>query len=296
MIPLVTHLEEITRTRELIAEAVRDLEREGRPAARELPLGVMVETPAAVVMIDAIHFRDRIILVALGIDALGNKHVLGLREGSTESTRVVRSLLSDLVERGLDADRPRLWVIDGGKALRRAITQTFGAAALIQRCQEHKRRNVLDHLPKTLHASVNRAMRDAYAASDADLARRQLQRLASSLTSKHPGAAASLREGLAETFTVARLRVPPTLARTLRSTNAVESMIEICRDHSANVKRWESGTMALRWCAAGLAEAKKQFRRVNGHLHLRALRTALDDHVAAAVTPPAYTAEQEVAA
>ena len=112
----------------------------------------------------------------------------------------------------------------------------------------------------------------------------------------HPGAAASLREGLAETFTVARLRVPPTLARTLRSTNVVESMIEICRDHSRNVKRWESGTMALRWCAAGLAEAKKQFRRVSGHLHLQALRSALEEHVRVAVAPPAYPVGQEVAA
>jgi putative transposase len=153
-------------------------------------------------MIDGIHFRDRVILVALGIDAQGNKHVLGLREGSTESTRVVRSLLSDLIERGLDADRARLWVIDGGKALRKAIVETFGATALIQRCQEHKRRNVIEHLPQELHASVGRAMRDAWDSADAHLAKKQLQRLATSLQSKHPGAAASLREGLDETLTV----------------------------------------------------------------------------------------------
>ena len=120
-----------------------------------------IEVALPVVMIDGIHFRGRVILVALGIDAQGNKHVLGLREGSTESTRVVRSLLSDLIERGLDADRARLWVIDGGKALRKAIVETFGATALIQRCQEHKRRNVIEHLPEELHASVGRAMRHA---------------------------------------------------------------------------------------------------------------------------------------
>ena len=134
-------------------------------------------------MIDGIHFRERVILVALGIDAQGNKHVLGLREGSTESTRVVRSLLSDLVERGLDADRPRLWVIDGGKALRRAIVECFGVNALIQRCQEHKRRNVIEHLPEELHASVGRALRDAWDSANADLAKKQLQRLATSLRS-----------------------------------------------------------------------------------------------------------------
>ena len=151
-------------------------------------------------MIDGIHFRDRVILLALGIDAQGNKHVLGLREGSTEATRVVASLLSDLVERGLDAQRMRLWVIDGGKALRRAVVQTFGPCALVQRCQEHKRRNVLEHLPEDMHASVKRALKDAWSASDAELGRKQLGRLASSLQARHPGAAASLREGLEETL------------------------------------------------------------------------------------------------
>jgi transposase-like protein len=133
-----------------------------------------------VVMIDGIHFRDRVILLAIGIDAQGNKHVLGLREGSTEAARVVASLLSDLIDRGLDAQRMRLWVIDGGKALRKAIVQTFGACALIQRCQEHKRRNVLEHLPEDMHAGVKRALRDAWSASHADQARRQLRRLAGS--------------------------------------------------------------------------------------------------------------------
>jgi putative transposase len=128
-----------------------------------------------VVMIDGIHFHDRVVLVALGIDAKGDKHVLGLREGSTESTRVVRSLLSDLIERGLDADRTRLWVIDGGKALRRAIVDCFGATALVQRCQEHKRRNVLEHLPEQMQASVGRALRDAWGSDNAQLARKQLQ-------------------------------------------------------------------------------------------------------------------------
>ena len=164
-----------------------------------------IDMPA--VMIDGIHFRDRVILAALGIDAKGDKHVLGLREGSTESTRVVRSLLSDLIDRGLDADRPRLWVIDGGKALRRAIVECFGVLALVQRCQEHKRRNVIEHLPEELHASVGRALRDAWGGAIAQLAKKLWQRLATSLQAKHPGAAASLREGLEETLTVQGLGI-----------------------------------------------------------------------------------------
>ena len=155
------------------------------------PLG---DLDLPVVMIDGIHFRDRVILLVLGIDVQGNKHVLGMREGSTEATRLVASLLSDLIDRGLDAQRMRLWVIDGGKALRKAIVQTFGQTALVQRCQEHKRRNVVEHLSQDMHAGVKRALKDAWSASDVELARRQLNRLASSLQAKHPGAAASLRE------------------------------------------------------------------------------------------------------
>ena len=143
---------------------------------------------------------------------------------------------------------------------------------------------------------VVREMRAAYANPDALAAEGALHVLAKRIERSHPGAAASLREGLAETLTVARLGVPPTLARTLRSTNAVESMIEICRDHSRNVKRWRGGEMVLRWCAAGMVEAKKQFRRVNGHLHLRSLRAALEQHANETVTPCRYTPEKEVAA
>jgi putative transposase len=150
---------------------------------------------------------------------------------------------------------------------------------VIGRCQLHKIRNVEDHLPEKLRAPVAKRMRQAYHADSALQAEALLAALAAELDKTHPGAAASLREGLAETLTVLRLGVPPTLARTLRSTNAVESMISICRDHSRNVKRWRDGQMALRWCAASLVEAGKQFRRVNGHLHLPALRTSLQRHV-----------------
>ena len=167
---------------------------------------------------------------------------------------------------------------------------------VIARCQLHKIRNVKGYLPDTVARVVERRMRAAYANPDPLAGQGDLEALARELERQHPGAAGSLREGLAETFTVARLGVPPALARTLRSTNAVESMIEICRDHSRNVKRWDGGSMALRWCAGGLLEAKKQFRRVNGHLHLKALRTALNDHARVDVTPPIYTPNEGVAA
>ena len=224
-----------------------------------------------VAMIDGIHFRDRVILVALGIDAQGVKHVLGLREGSTESARVVRSLLSDLIERGLDADQPRLWVIDGGKALRHAITQCFGAMALVQRCQEHKRRNVLDHLSDSLHISVGRALRDAWDSTDVTLARKQLLRLAASLQAQHPGAAASLREGLEETLTAQFLGVSGALYRTLRTTNPIENMNGSIAHFSHNVKRWKDGQMTLRWVASALSDASGRFRKLRGFRDLPAL-------------------------
>jgi len=237
------------------------------------PLG---ELDLPVVMIDGIHFRERVILLALGIDAQGNKHVLGLREGSTEATRVVASLLSDLIERGLDAQRMRLWVIDGGKALRRAIAQTFGACALIQRCQEHKRRNVLEHLPEDAHAGVKRALKDAWSASDADLARRQLSRLASSLHARHPGAAASLREGLEETLTVQALGITGALQRTLRTTNPIENLNGSVAHYCRNVKRWGDGQMVLRWVASALSDAATRMRKLRGCGQMRALVKALD--------------------
>jgi transposase-like protein len=238
------------------------------------PLG---DLDLPVVMIDGIHFRDRVILLALGIDAQGNKHVLGLREGSTEATRVVTSLLSDLVERGLDAARMRLWVIDGGKALRKAIVQTFGACALVQRCQEHKRRNVMAHLPQDMHPSVNRALKDAWSATDAEHAGKQLERLASSLQVKHPGAAASLREGLQETLTAQTLGITGALYRTLRTTNPIENLNGSVAHYSRNVKRWGDGQMVMmRWVASALSDASKRMRKLRGCSHMRSLLKALD--------------------
>jgi transposase-like protein len=231
-------------------------------------------------MVDGVHFGEHTCVVALGIDIDGVKHPLALVEGSTENATLVGELIFGLRERGLDVTRPILAVLDGSKALARAVRDVFDRP-VIQRCQLHKIRNVRDRLPEKLRSVVTARMRRAYHADSALTAEAQLTALAAELDKTHPGAAASLREGLDETLTVLRLDVSPTLARTLRSTNAIESMISICREHSGNVKRWRDGQMALRWCAAGMVEAGKQFRRVNGHLHLKTLRAALDRHVAA---------------
>jgi putative transposase len=254
-------------------------------AATETALADLLAAPLGdldlvALMIDGVHFGDHLCVVALGVGIDGSKHPLGLVEGSTENTTVVTDLLTGLRDRGLDTSRAIFVGIDGGKALRAAVVRVFDHP-VIQRCQLHKIRNVGDKLPDQLAATVAKRMRVAYRAGSALAAEAQLEALAKELDRTHPGAAASLREGLAETLTVLRLDVSPTLARTLRSTNSIESMISIARTHSTNVKNWQNGNMALRWCAAGMIEAGKQFRRVNGHLHLPALRAALDTHVAA---------------
>ena len=233
-------------------------------------------------MIDGVHFAESCCVVALGIGIDGTKHPLALVEGSTENATLVTDLCVDLRERGLDVTRPILVVLDGSKALRRAVLDVFDRP-VIARCQLHKLRNVRDKLPQRLRGPVQRRIREAYHAPTALEAQARLESLAQELDKTHPGAAASVREGLDETLTVLRLQLPPTLARTLRSTNAIESMISICREHSKNVKRRWDGQMALRWCAAGMLEAGKQFRRVNGHLHLRELRDALEREAAGTV-------------
>jgi transposase-like protein len=248
-------------------------------ALAELLAARLGELDLVALMIDGVHFGEHLCVVALGIGIDGTKHPLGLAEGSTENTTVVTDLLTGLRERGLDTTRPIFIGIDGGKALRAAVLRVFDHP-VIQRCQLHKIRNVADKLPDHLASTVTSRMRAAYHAESALAAEAQLQALAKELERTHPGAAASLREGMAETLTVLRLGVSPTLARTLRSTNSIESMISIARNHSTNVKNWQNGNMALRWCAAGMIEAGKQFRRVNGHLHLPALRIALNEHAA----------------
>jgi transposase-like protein len=245
-------------------------------------------------MADGVRFGEHTCVVALGIDSGGVKHPLAVEEGSTKNATLVTDLITGLRERGPDVTRPILAVLDGSKALSRAVKDVFDQP-LIQRCQQHRLKNVRDRLPDKLRTVVERRMRQAYHAESALQAEGLLSELARELDQTHPGAAASLREGMAETLTSLGLGVPPTLARTLRSTNPIESMIEICREHSKNVKRWRDGTMALRWCAAGMLEADHQFRRVNGHLHLPTLRTALEAHFTENVSPVSQNEDQKVA-
>jgi putative transposase len=229
-----------------------------------------------VVFLDGFGMGEHLLVGALGVTADGTKVPLGVVEGTTENKAVCTRLVSDLAERGLDATNGILFVVDGGKALERAIRAVFGRKALIQRCRRHKERNVLDHLPEAERPLVQRRLRAAWALADADQAKTELEQLARSLDRQRPGAAASLREGLELTLTVTRLGVGGRLLQTVASTNPMESMIEIVRDHAGRVKRWSSGEMALRWAAAGMLAAQGQFRRVKGYQELPQLALALE--------------------
>ncbi len=228
-----------------------------------------------IVMIDGIHLGDHLVLIALGIDSEGKKQVLGLREGDTENGQVARALLRDLVERGLDPERARLFVIDGAKALRSAIRKVFEDRGVVQRCQLHKQRNILGHLPERMHESVKTILREAWGLHDAKLAKARLERLASSLKADHPGAAASVCEGLEETLTLQGLGIEETLYRKLRSTNAIENLNSGVASYSKNVKRWQGGSMVVRWVSAAIVEAEKKFRRVQGWRDIEKLARAL---------------------
>ena len=249
-----------------------------RAALRELMSRRLEDVRLAVMMIDGIDLGERTNVVALGITTAGVKIPLGLWEGSTENAALATALLSDLVERGLDPEQGILFVIDGAKALRKAIRSVFGDAP-VQRCVRHKERNVIDHLPERERPQVKLRLRRAWAADDHDRALDQLRTLARELDRSYPGAAGSLREGLEETLTLTRLGVAGNLKRTLESTNPCESMIEIVRRTQRNVKRWSSGEMALRWTAAGMLEAERQFRKIIGYRDLATLVVAIErDH------------------
>ena len=218
----------------------------------------------ASIMLDGLGFEEHVVLIALGIDADGKKHVLGLHEGATENAAACGALLDDIIERGVSTQKSLLFVVDGAKALHKAVVRRFGDRALIQRCQVHKARNVKDHLPDELHASVAATMRQAYATRNEQAAKRQLENLARKLDDDHPSAAASVREGLVETLTVIRLGLPASFARTFATTNPIENLNSTARWTCRNVKRWRSGSMVLRWACAAMQEAGSRFRRVNG--------------------------------
>ena len=229
-----------------------------------------------VVQIDGIHISENLILVAaIGIDGEGIKHPLALMEGATENAAVAQALIDNLIERGLDPAVPRLFIIDGSKALSRAIRRSFGRETAIQRCQIHKARNIMERLPKGLRASVRRALRQAWELDDAARAERLIRNLAQRLEHEAPGVSGSLLEGLDEILTVTRLGVPAELRRSLACTNIIENMMGTIRRVTRNVKHWRSASMALRWTAAAMLEAKKGFRRLKAYKQLPALRAAL---------------------
>ena len=240
-----------------------------------------------VIQIDGLHVGNDLVLVAaLGIDGDGNKHPLGIVEGATENAAVVQALIDNLIDRGLDPRVCRLFIVDGAKALTKAIRATFGRQTPIQRCQIHKARNIVERLPKPLHASVRKTLRQAWELDDADKAERLLRNLARRLEPEARGVAASILEGLDEILTVNRLGLPTQLRRSLACTNSIENMMGTVRRVCRNVKRWQNADMALRWTAAGMKEAAKGFRRLKAHKQLPILKTALAAHHGKHMTTP----------
>ena len=247
-------------------------------ALAELLARDLSELDIKVLMLDGEHMASRCVIVALGITADGTKVPVGLWDGATENKTVVRSMLADLVSRGLSADDGLLVVIDGAKALRAAVNEVFGTQAAVQRCTLHKRRNVGDHLPDREKAWVDAKLVKAFNHPDPDAGLRNARHLAGLLEKTYPGAAGSLREGLEEMFTVSRLGIDGRLAKTLVTSNPVESMISIARTTNRNVTRWRDGHMVLRWTAAGMLNAERSFRRIKGYKQMPQLIAALHRH------------------
>jgi transposase-like protein len=228
------------------------------------------------ILIDGIHFGGQVQVVALGVDEGGIKHILGLWQGATENTTVVKELLEDLVDRGLDTKRRYLLVLDGAKALRAAVDRVFGQQAEVQRCQIHKRRNVKEHLPESCQADYDRRIRNAYTMTNYGDAKEALGKIVRQLQGINPSAARSLEEGLEETLTLHRLGVGPKLRRSLSTTNPIESCLSIVQRVARNVKRWREGDQSLRWTATGLLEAEKKFNRIKGYREIGVLNRRLN--------------------
>jgi putative transposase len=250
-----------------------------------------------VIQIDGIHMdEDMTLVAAVGVDVNGDKHPLGLVEGATENAATVAALIDNLIERGLDPAVPRLFIIDGSKALSKAIRATFGRGAPIQRCQIHKARNIMDRLPKSMHAKVRRVLRQAWEMDDADKAEQLLRNLARRLEKDWEGVSASILEGLDEMLTVTRLGLPAELRRSLACTNIIENVMGTVRRVCRNVKYWRSPSMALRWAGAAMQEAAKGFRRLKAHKQLPLLKAALAKRKAKAVPSNEHLAQTAKAA
>ena len=255
-----------------VSENFIEASREKVKELMERPLG---DLRLCAILIDGTPFKDRQMIVALGIGCDGSKTVLGIREGATENAAVVNGLLSELVERGVDFSTPRLYILDGGKALHAAVRLHAGEAAFVQRCQVHKKRNVVDHLPDEHKAEVKKKLQNAYAMVDYTDAKRALERLHRELMELNPSAARSLEEGMEETLTVHKLRVPDQLRRTLCCTNVIESAFSIVETVCRNVKRWQAGDQIERWVGSGLLVAERQFRKVIGHRQIPLLLSSM---------------------
>lgn len=255
----------------------------------ELMARDLADLDIAVLMLDGVHYAQQCCVIALAITTDGTKVPVGLWLGDTENKTIVTGLLADLVARGLDVETGLLIVIDGAKALATAVRSVFGDLALIQRCTLHKRRNVAGHLPKDQQAWIDRKLAAAFANPDTVAGTRAVKTLASSISGAHPDASASMLEGLDEMFTVRRLGITGPLAATLVTTNPIESTISVARDTTRNVKRWRDGKMIKRWCAAGILNAERSFRRLRGYKQMPKLVAALQAH-AATVRPTCDTA------
>jgi transposase-like protein len=270
-------LPEMAETVKVSKSAVsREFIEASEKALKELVERRFEDKDILIVYIDGIVFGGHHVIVAIGVDAEGHKHVLGLRDGASENGTVCTALLEDLVERGVKADRCRLFVIDGSKALRKAIDAVYGRNNPVQRCRNHKRKNVLDHVSDSMKELVKATMNAAYRL-DADAGIARLEKLAKMLETEHPSAAGSLREGLAETFTVNRLGLPGALRRCLCTTNVIESPYSGVRRRTGRVSRWKGGSMVLRWVASALLATEKSFRRIMGWEQLWMLKSYLDN-------------------
>jgi len=257
----------------------RQFQTASKEKIRELCERTFDQERIAVIFIDGVGFADTTMITALGMTDDGRKRVLGFREGGTENSLVCKALLADLVERGLDSSKPVLFVIDGAKALRKAITEVWGDLAVVQRCRAHKKRNVQAHVPERHWPEVERMLDTAWHQVDHAKALKKLQTLAAYLELVSPDAAGSLREGMEETITVIKLRLDPGLSVHLHTTNPIENLFSVARKTTNRVKRWRDGQMKSRWCAAALLHAENGFRRIKGFRHMPQLIAALDAHV-----------------
>ena len=265
--------EERSTSKSAVSRRFVALSRKQMTAWLSMPLN---DLDLRVLVIDGVVFHDHTVLIVLGIDSDGKKHVLGLREGTTENSRVAKALLRDLLERGLDPERARVFVIDGSKALHSAIKTVYGSTMPIQRCHNHKERNVRDHLPKDQQAQVNSAMKAAWKLP-ADEGIKKLNGLAKWLERDHPSAAGSLREGLKEMFTINRLNLSPTLRRSLGTTNIIESSFSGTTGKTGRVTRWRNGAMVVRWAATALLETEKHYKKIMGYRDLWQLQAHLHE-------------------